>query len=486
MQANSVVLVLIGASFVTLGALAPSPDAVRRVGEPTVKQFGAVGDGETDDTEAIQAAVDVHLAELRFPKGVYRITKTITIDLDRVGPASISADGTATIVMAGPGPAFRFVGTHEGTADPTTVQPSVWQRERTPMVDGIEIVGEHPHACGIEASGTMQLTITRTTVREALHAVHLVKRNRNVIVSNCHLYHNRGIGIFLDRLNLHQINVIGSHVSYNEGGGIVARESEIRNLQIGTCDIEGNMGGADSKPTANILLDSTGESVAEVAIVGCTIQHSHEAPDSANIRIDCKSKPRPFTDELRHGFITIADNVLSDVQVNVELRNARGVTVTGNTFWKGFRHNLFVEGCQNVVLANNVFDRNPRYHYQDGAAARLGIVFRDSADCTITGNHVHDVGEVPAAISLARCRRMNVTGCTILNFGQCGLLFDDVSDSRVSDCLIHDARSREKPAVSINVTGGHGNMIVNNLLGDPFTIDSTKHHVAGNLRTAAD
>ena len=49
-------------------------------------------------------------------------SKTLQVELDRVGPTSIVADGPARIVMAGPGPAVRFVGTHQGTASPATVR----------------------------------------------------------------------------------------------------------------------------------------------------------------------------------------------------------------------------------------------------------------------------------------------------------------------------------------------------------------------------
>ena len=93
------------------------------------------------------------------------------------------------------------------------------------MVDGVEIVGNHPEASGIEASGTMQLTLTRVVFRDALHGVHLITRNRNVTISECHIYNNRGIGVFMDDLNLHQINIANCHVSYNDGGGIVATNS---------------------------------------------------------------------------------------------------------------------------------------------------------------------------------------------------------------------------------------------------------------------
>ncbi|MDZ4686930.1 MAG: hypothetical protein SH850_17790 [Planctomycetaceae bacterium] len=147
-----------------------------------------VGDDATDNSAAIQQALDAGLGSLHFPKGRYRLTKTVTVNLDKTGPVALTGDGAATVIMTGPGPAFRFVGTHEGSAAPSRFRESVWRDERAPMIDGLEIVGAHPEAVGIEADGTMQLTISRVVVRRALHGIHLTGRNRNVILSNCHLY----------------------------------------------------------------------------------------------------------------------------------------------------------------------------------------------------------------------------------------------------------------------------------------------------------
>jgi hypothetical protein len=51
----------------------------------SVKDFGAVGDGSTDDTAAIQAAIDAGggYSTIFFPPGTYRITSTINITADR-------------------------------------------------------------------------------------------------------------------------------------------------------------------------------------------------------------------------------------------------------------------------------------------------------------------------------------------------------------------------------------------------------------------
>ena len=59
------------------------------------------------------------------------------IDLDKTGFVSLKGDGTARIVMEGAGPAFHFIGTHEGTADPASVKPGVWANQRMPTVEGL-------------------------------------------------------------------------------------------------------------------------------------------------------------------------------------------------------------------------------------------------------------------------------------------------------------------------------------------------------------
>jgi hypothetical protein len=447
-----------------------------------ILDFEAFKDGKKDATSAIQQAVDSKAGDIYFPKGVYRITETVTIDLNKVGTTSISGNGTASIIMEGAGPAFKFVGTHQGTASPLTVKDNVWERQRTPMVDGIEIVGAHPEAVGIEAAGTMQLTITRTSVRAALHAVHLVKRNRNVIISECHFYNNRGVGVFLDNLNLHQINIVNCHISYNEGGGVVMKGTELRNLQIGSCDIEANMGGSDSAPSANIHIDSTGGSGGEVEIMGCTIQHSHKAPGSTNIFIEGKLTSRSDSDEDKDGYITITGNVISDAQINLDIRNARGLTVTGNTMWMGHLYNMIFRDCENFIVSNNVLDRNPRYHPSEIDDWKLAVLFTGCNGGVISGNHIHRVGDIPVAMTIRNSRQINMTNCNILDFGNQGLVLENVTDSRVSGCLIRENRPkwREK-AIAMRWKGGEGNMIVNNLLGNAFVIEPGVAYVAGNV-----
>ena len=438
----------------------------------SVMSLGAQGDGKTDDAAAIEKALLAH-GSVSFPKGIYRISRTITIPLSESGFTAISSDGTARIVMAGAGPAFFFKGSHEGTAAPSTVKPGVWEKERTPMISGIEIVGDHAEADGIEAAGTMQLTLSRVVIRQCRHAIHLTTRNRNVLIADCHFYDNRGIGVFLDQVNLHQINVVGSHISYNGGGGIVSRGGEVRNLHIGTCDIEGNH-ALDGPPAANVELNSTGGSIAEVAITGCTLQHTSKAAGSANIRIlgagtDPSLERRVGRAHTREGNVTISANVFSDVRTKIEIREARGVTITGNTFWEGFDQDLLAENCEHLVINNNNFDRNPRYAvngFKD--AENNGIRLIHCTDSSLTGNVISGVWRQRAAVDVLGGNRLMIAQNHILDSDGAGLRLEELQNSLVTQNLIRDDRSEEKRSKqpSMIVIKGNGNQISTNLLGN--------------------
>src|SRR3954464_178687 len=115
-----------------------------------VRDFGAMGDGEHDDTEAIEHALAEGDGELQFRRGDYRISRTIVVDLNKYHRTSIQArGGLAKLLMYGRGPVFELRGTHTGSADPNSFKPQVWQNERMPTISEIEIEGRHPEADGI-------------------------------------------------------------------------------------------------------------------------------------------------------------------------------------------------------------------------------------------------------------------------------------------------------------------------------------------------
>lgn len=86
-----------------IGFIANDTNAVARSAQDkmretiSVKDFGALGDGTTDDTIAIQTAVDESIANdyaLYFPSGTYLVSDTITIE----GKFTIFGEGSTSVI----------------------------------------------------------------------------------------------------------------------------------------------------------------------------------------------------------------------------------------------------------------------------------------------------------------------------------------------------------------------------------------------------
>jgi hypothetical protein len=236
----------------------------------------------------------------------------------------------------------------------------------------------------------------------------------------------------------------------------VSRGGNVRNVHISGCDIESNM-SESTLPTANIFIDCRGSQygTAEVAITGCTIQHNSDGPDSCNIRILGHSDQAQTSEPAHEGNVAITGNVLSDVQTNIWLEACRGVTITGNTLWMGFEHNLLIDNCSHVVMGSNNFDRNPRYDYGRSNEAKNRLVFRRSRDCTVMGLHVSRVSNEPA-VWLQDCDRFNVSGMTILDC-EIGLKLENVTRSLFTACLIRDDREQPGRSRPVVIEGGSDN-----------------------------
>lgn len=419
--------------FVAIGSFAVTARAQRT---QAVQQQIPTLDQLPDETAQLQKQIDENASNLWLDKKLYRLTKTLEIDLTKTAAISVGSRAGTTLIMDGPGPAIRIVGSHEGTASPKSFSPSTWN-ERMPLVSGIEILGAHEDADGIQLDQTVGAIIDRVSVRWCRHGIHLHRRNRNVIVSNCHLYENSGVGLFLDDVNLHQINVLGSHISYNRRGGIVVRDGNVRNLQVSGCDIEGNM-PADETPTttANILIDVSGtpedtsKSIAEISITGCTIQHAANysgaeektvAPGGANIRLRGK-EIYPIDS------VTITGNVLSDTTTNIDIDYAYDVAIQANTFFAPKPNHLTVANSQRVVVVGNTF--NPRQFVRPGT-----IRFQDCSDCVLSSFTAHRFATPDGAIVLDRCDGFILSSLSLTDCDS-GIVIRNSKDCTITGCRI--------------------------------------------------
>lgn len=437
-----------------------------------VRDFGAAGDGRHDDSDSIQHALTDGDGRLEFPPGNYLLTRTITVELAEKGRFAIDGSGgTAKIIMTGEGPAFHLIGTHDKSAAPDGFKPGVWSHERLPTVAHIEIEGRHPRASGFWLYRTMQTTFAGVLLRELEDGIRVFDRARNLLISHCHIYNNRGIGVFLDRVNLHQAIITGSHISYCRRAGIKIVGSEVRNLQITGNDIEYNYDLAN-KDCADVIIDATadGSSVREGTIVGNTIQAKY-SPGGANVRMVGLNARQNH----KAGMFTISDNLIGSQEINVHLVACRGVVLSGNVIYSGHRRNLEVDGARNIVVAANSFDHNPDYGERELCT---GVRLHESHDCTLSGSILHDcqagehtvAGVVPLAreglLEIVRCRRVNVSGCQVLDGQPYGIYVEDSDLLNVSGGSILETRAEKKSRAAIRLRGkGRGILIAGNLLG---------------------
>jgi parallel beta-helix repeat protein len=444
-----------------------------------VRNFGARGDGRSDDTAALQHAVEqTGDGLLEFPRGDFRIARTIEIKLDDHGPLGLAGGGVGRVTMTGRGPAFRFVGTHTKNADPTSFAPGVWQKERLPLLQGLEIVGAHPEADGVEFLRVMQPTLIGLLIREVRHGVHLVERNRNLLLDSCHVYNCRGVGVFFDQVNLHQAIIHGCHISYCKGGGIKVQGGEIRNLHITGNDIEYNFDPAANE-SADVWIDGGEGGVREGSIVSNTIQ-AKVSPGGANVRFIGPA------DVNKVSMWTVSGNHFSNQTVNVHLKNCRGMVLTGNSIALSQERNIVLEGSRYIVLGPHSLDHNPDYKQETTDGIRL----RDCDGCSLNGVLLEGVkagsDREGGALEVWNCRETSIVGCQVFEPKFRGIFVADSRNTRIADCTVTD-RGGGPMLAAIEVAGKspgtliRGNLVSKGIQGDILAPGAT---VEGNQAAA--
>jgi len=142
---------------------------------------------------------------------------------------------------------------------------------------------------------------------------------------------------------------------------------------------------------------------------------------------------------------------------------ARGVVITGNSFFAGHERTLLAQQSDSIVVGANVIDRNPDYRVETGD----GVVFDRCDGCLMTG--VLLVGTrapaapAGAAVEVRQCTAVRLAECQILDPEPCGVLLHESADCSVSGCTILDRRSPRRLLEAISVVGGVDNVVERNL-----------------------
>lgn len=130
-----------------------------------VKGFGAVGDGVTDDTAAIQAAIDVTTTgQVYFPAGTYLISDTLDITKNGIALVGAGSGGTE-IHMTADAPAIEMAGTSGNVINRTAVRNMTVRGGGKASTSAHGIVYKFANSCYIE-------DVVLFSCRHALHFEH--------------------------------------------------------------------------------------------------------------------------------------------------------------------------------------------------------------------------------------------------------------------------------------------------------------------------
>ncbi|HNY87255.1 MAG TPA: right-handed parallel beta-helix repeat-containing protein [Candidatus Hydrogenedentes bacterium] len=425
-----------------------------------------LADGTRSAAAALQRMIEESDGLVDLPAGTFLLDAPLVLDLPRLGWRSLrGADGATRLVVAHAGPGILVQGDHQGTANPATVQDHTWEKERFPSVSGVEILGAHPEADGIVLSRTMKCVIRGVLVRKCRHGIRLVERNRNTLIADAHIYDCLDTGVLLDACDLHQVNLTGSHISYNGRAGVRQFNGDVHNVQISGNDIEYNAGAEGGLPAGEIVLEAPEGIISEYSITGNTLQARPQNP-GANLLVLGAENNTPHAART----MTVSGNVIGDRDKNIVLSRACRVTVTGNTVYGGAALNIHLDRCANIVLSGNNIGSRPFSHAEADPHVD-GVLVEECDSVLLSGNilsgHRFGTPERGGAVTLVNARTCRVTGCQILHPRVRGVHLLGGAGCVVSDNTITAPDGGEDFLAAVELSGdGKNHLVQNNALSD--------------------
>lgn len=357
----------------------------------SVKDFGAVGDGSTDDTTALQTAITRAAADgfdLLFPDGTYKVTSTLT-QTGTLVMGALSKYGRVTITKATAGDLFQGASavitnlafTHTGTSGKI-----------------LDLTGD-----GARAEGC-SFTNASGNASDMVHCTrsdHYFGRNyftNNEPTAYCIHVERTAAGNCIN-------GAIDNHNTFAGTGRGIKFTSSSAGARPEGWSVEGNVliltGATSIRVEAVLHLSIVRNIIDQASVYGIDVAPGSENIDSLLIEgnyIAASSAPTTgFAVETDNGAgsifnLRICDNHVEQSGFGVVLRESvADFTVTGNTFANinVAGTSLSYNGANKGVIANNVF-RGSNIHLAliDGATgvsvAVIGNVFPSTGSVSAT------------------------------------------------------------------------------------------------------
>jgi hypothetical protein len=332
---------------------APKPDQLTLTGEQAynVKKFGAKGDGTTDDTNAIQKALNAVSKEkgtVYFPNGTYLINAAQKLTIH--DNTKVIGDGSSTIIKANNQAEF---GTNLITLSGNNIQISHVSLDGNQTVITVLLVN----------SGSANIKIDNCSVANASQSNNPSRDDYKEIVSGIVVYGNTD-SIIIDHTEIQNIKAI-----HTNQGSLVARGIYLTE----------NKAGWHEKAAKNVSI---------------TNNHIHDigpADDGDGIFYEDPNLERDAAEDTNS---IIENNSFEDCAKRAIKVAAQGVRISGNKINNNYLNNNYYQGKNKGTLAPDMY---------------AGIsIYADNN--TVSNNSLEGIGSYYAAIEISASRTVkNIT-----------------------------------------------------------------------------
>lgn len=326
----------------------------------SVKDFGAIGDGEADDTAAIQQALDAGKGVVELPAGRYRLTATLRV------PSKSGLRGPGTLYMEAD--ATTLMNADEATSL-TDIRLDGFRVEKQFVMnsvhDGIRIVGARNVVIdGVEVTGI-----------SCCYGISL-ERCENFAIRNCYIHDFKSDWTERKLPGGRSLDSLGIHLRYSKWGQVTGNRIENLNVSEASANAMAyqtdgiNPGWCSQLVIANNIIRNVGE--------GIDLVHCESTAVTGNAIDTCWH----FGIKVIHGsrLVTLTGNTIRDA------------SLAGMSLYFGGSNNG--ESYGNVVNGNTIANTGAITRAEDASAKGI---WRGWPTCGIEivndnqpNNSVHD------------------------------------------------------------------------------------------------
>lgn len=342
---------------------------------------GIVGDGEIDDTVALQKLIDNSNGILRLKCKKYLLSSSLIVDINKI---KLIDGGNATFIVNGDFTAFILNGslTSDMSANPNTLNDDIMNIESNTIIKNCKITSTNPKVGnGIKLSGCFKTNIENCYIFKLNNGITISDQNRDISIFNNHIYgcYNNGL-TFDDTSNLHQCNINGNFISYCHYCVALDKPVQVANFQFNGNDIELSSYPSSSDTTGRAVYIASGDTesgqLSEIEFAGNTIQ-GHNVSNSLIELIGGTKR------EIYH--VSFTSNHISNAKEHAFIISKVGtVSISGNTYKSIGNQILYIkDSAHNISISGESANAVGGLIYADDTSNLNRVVI---GNCVVSGS----------------------------------------------------------------------------------------------------